>query len=116
GVRAGNAPPPRHCGPEPPVHFFNFGARSAMLRAPLNGTKISGIAIRIRRAIAAFEPNLVRPVRSRPLDEELLIEGYAAIRAGVEFDHPTLDAVRIELRIDGAIERVGEIDPLSIAA
>ena len=52
----------------------------------------------------------------RPVDEELRVEGDAAIRAGVELHHPAVDALGIELRVDGAIERVGEVDALAVAA
>src|SRR5258706_10814659 len=76
----------------------------------------SRIAIGIRRTVAAFEPHLVRPVRRRPLHEEFRIEADTAIRLGVELDHPSLDAVGIELRVDGAVQRIGEIDPPSVAA
>ena len=58
----------------------------------------------------ALQPDLMRPVRLGPGDEELFIEGDTACRIGVELRHPAFDAVRIELLIDGAIERVGEID------
>src|SRR5262249_21654565 len=102
GVKAVEGPKSRRCGQEPPVHSSTSMPGQQLPRAPLSGTKISWIAIRIRRAIAAFEPNLVRSVRSRPFDEELLIEGHAAFWIGVELDHPTLDAVGIELRINGA--------------
>src|SRR5712671_7364289 len=76
----------------------------------------SRIAIGIRRTVAAFEPYLVRPVRRRPIHEEFRIEADAAVRLGVELDHPSLDAVGIELRVDGAVQRVGEINPPSVAA
>src|SRR5262245_42306909 len=85
-------------------------------RAAANPTHRSRIAIRSHGAVAALEPHLVGAVRSQPLDEELRIEGDAAGRIGVELHHPALDAVRIELRVDGAVERVGEIDALAVAA
>jgi hypothetical protein len=50
------------------------------------------------------------------LHEEFGIEGAAAIGAGIELHHPAVDAFRIELRIDRAVERVGEIDALAVAA
>src|SRR5215470_4526324 len=58
----------------------------------------------------------MRPMRGRPFDEEALVEGDATAEIGVELHHPAVDAVRIELRIDGAVERVGEIDALAVAA
>src|SRR6266852_6605005 len=74
------------------------------------------IAIGIRRTVAAFKPHLVRPVRRRPVHEEFRIEADPAFRIGVELDHPSLDAVGIELWIDRAVQRIGEIDPSSVAA
>src|SRR5262245_36545020 len=58
----------------------------------------------------------MRAVAFRPGDEEARVEGDAAVRARVELHHPAVDAVRIELRIDRAVERVGEIDALSVPA
>src|SRR5438552_2263487 len=52
----------------------------------------SRVAIRVRRAVAALEPHLVRTMRLRPLDEELVVEGDAAGGVGVELHHPALDA------------------------
>src|SRR5258705_5499105 len=71
---------------------------SCLGRRAMNDPPISSrIAIGIRRTVAAFEPHLVRPVRCRPVDEEFRIEADAAFRIGVELDHPSLDAVGIEL-------------------
>ena len=47
----------------------------------------------------------MRPVRGRPRDEELLVEGHTAFRLGIELHHPALDAVGIELRVDGAYRK-----------
>src|SRR6266851_5969512 len=49
-----------------------------------------------------------------PIDEEFRIEGHAAAGLDIELDHPTVEPAFIKLRIDGAIKRVGEIDPASI--
>src|SRR6266478_9835364 len=76
----------------------------------------SRIAIGIRRTVAAFKAHLVRPVRCRPFHEEFRIEADAAFRIGVELDHPSLDAIGIELWVDGAVQRIGEIDPPPVAA
>src|SRR6266478_1314858 len=76
----------------------------------------SRIAIGIRRTVAAFKAHLVRPVRRWPLHEEFRIEVNAASRIRVELDHPSLDAIGIELRIDRAVQRIGEIDAPSVAA
>src|SRR5262245_4242555 len=49
------------------------------------------------------------------LNEKVLVERHAAIRTGIELDHPTTHAVGIELLIPRRIKRVGEIDSLTIA-
>src|SRR5215469_6967917 len=67
----------------------------------------SRIAIRIRRAVAALQPDLMRQVPFRPGQKELRIEGNAAVRIGVELHHPAIEPALVELRIDGAVERVG---------
>src|SRR5215467_13335377 len=76
----------------------------------------SGVAIGIGGAVAAFEPHLMRAMRGWPSHKKLGIEGDATIGAGVELHHPAVDAIRIELGIDGPIERIGEVDPLTITA
>src|SRR5215831_15912235 len=75
----------------------------------------SRIAIGIRRAVAALQPHLVRSVPFRPIDEELGIERDTSRGPGVELDHPAVDPLRIELRIDRAVERVGEINAPAVA-
>jgi hypothetical protein len=52
----------------------------------------------------------------RPLNEEFGIESDAAVLSGIELHHPAVDALRIELRVDRAIERVGELDALPVPA
>src|ERR1051325_7205452 len=74
------------------------------------------IAIGIRGAVAALQANLVRALPFRPVDEEFRIEGHAAVRLDVELHHPAIDAFRIELRIDRAVERIGEIDAPPVTA
>src|ERR1700691_5449511 len=81
-----------------------------------SGLASSRIAIGIRRAVSAFKTHLVRPVRCRPVHKEFGIESDAACRIGVELAHPSLDAIGIELWIDGAVKRVGEIDATAVAA
>src|SRR5215470_14242259 len=58
----------------------------------------------------------MRAVRGWPSHKKLGIEGDATIGAGVELHHPALDAIRIELGIDGPIEGIGEVDPLTVTA
>src|ERR1700704_4156364 len=67
------------------------------LRGAHVGAISSRIAIGVRRAVAALEAHLVWPVRRRPVHKELGIEGDAAFRIGVELDHPSCNAVGIEL-------------------
>src|SRR5262249_46589960 len=63
----------------------------------------SRIAIGIRRAVTALQPHLVRSVPFRPIDEELPVERDTSRGGGVELDHPAVDPLRIELRIDRAV-------------
>src|SRR5680860_1058729 len=76
----------------------------------------SWIAIGVGGAVAALQTHLMRAVALRPGHEEARIEFDAAIGASVELDHPALDPVGIELRIDCAIERIGKVDPLPVTA
>src|SRR5206468_2404617 len=91
------------------------GARAARWVPPRRWPGGLRIAIGVGGAIAAFEPNLVWSMRFRPLHEELLVEGDAALRLGVELHHPALNPLGVELRIDGAVERIGEVDAPAIA-
>src|SRR4029453_16508139 len=75
----------------------------------------SGIAVGIGRTVASLQTHLMRPMAFWPVDEEALVEFDPAVVSDIEFHHPAIDAVRIELRVDGAVERVGEVDPLSVA-
>src|SRR3974390_3529375 len=76
----------------------------------------SRIAVRIGEAVAALEPDLVRKPAFGPFDKELRIKRHAAVRAGVELHHPAVETALVKLRIDRAIERVGEIDAPADAA
>src|SRR6185437_2101838 len=58
----------------------------------------------------------MRAVALWPGHEEPRIELDTAIDAGVELDHPAVEALWIELRIDGAVERISEIDAPPVAA
>src|SRR5271166_6738036 len=58
----------------------------------------------------------MRALSLRPVDKEFQIESDAAARLGVELDHPAVDPVGIELRVDGAVKRIGKIDSPPIAA
>src|SRR5260221_13284211 len=76
----------------------------------------SRVAIGIRRAVASLQPDLVRPMAFRPIDEEFGIARDVSARVGVELHHPAVDAFRVKLRIDRAVERFGEINVPPVAA
>src|SRR4051812_30363194 len=78
--------------------------------------KHSREAVGIRRAVASLQPDLMREMALRPLDEEFRVEGDAALRIGIELHHPAIEAVVIDLLVDGAVERVGEVDPPPVPA
>src|SRR5262245_7749297 len=59
----------------------------------------SWIAIRIRRAVAALQVDLVRQVALWPVDEEFRVERNAAARLGVELHHPAVEAAFIKLSV-----------------
>src|SRR5262245_48567934 len=58
----------------------------------------------------------MRQVPLWPFDEELRVKSDADGLIHVELDHPAVEATLIELRINGAIERIGEVDAASIPA
>src|SRR5215475_1119802 len=70
----------------------------------------------VGRGVSALQADLMRQVVVRPLDEEVAGQLDAAARLRVHPHHPALDAVRVELRVDRSVERVGEVDPLAVAA
>src|SRR5262249_24270016 len=78
--------------------------------------RTAGVAMGAGRAVATVEPDLVRPVAVAPMDEELRIKGDAALGPHVELHHPAVDAIGIELGVDRAVKRVGEINPPAVPA
>src|ERR1700751_1374087 len=76
----------------------------------------SRIAVGIRGAVAGLQADLMRALPLRPVDKEFRIESDAAARLGVELHHPAVDTLGIKLLVDGAVKRVGEIDPPPVAA
>src|SRR5580704_6977000 len=72
-------------------------------------------AIGVRRSVATFQPHLVcaQPIE---LDEKLFIQAHPTLRVRVDLDHPTLYAIWIELLVPRRVQRVGEINALSVAA
>src|SRR5262245_46567776 len=69
----------------------------------------------IRTGVAAFEVDLVR-THAVELEESVLGDAETAGRAHVHLREPAPDAVGIELLVPRAIERVGHVEPLSVAA
>src|SRR5689334_18913341 len=57
----------------------------------------------------------MRPLPLGPIDKEFRIERHAALWLDVELHHPAVETLGVELRIDGAVERIGEIDAASVA-
>src|SRR5436190_14001873 len=52
----------------------------------------------------------------RPLDKEIAVELDAAIGLGVDLDHPAVEPLGVELRVDRAVERIGEVNAAAVAA
>src|SRR5438067_5107458 len=93
------------------------GAASATMlskSAPHESFRVR-IAIGVRRSVAPFQSKLVctHPLK---LDEELFIELHPALRIGINFHHPALYSVRIELLIPRGVQRVGEISTFAVTA
>jgi hypothetical protein len=57
----------------------------------------------------------MRQVAIGPGQEEVFVKFDPALWLGVDHDHPALDPIGIELVIDCAVERIGEVDAASIA-
>src|SRR5436190_2020904 len=55
-------------------------------------------------------------MRRRPVDEEIAVKLDAAGGIGIELHHPALETIGIKLRIDRAVERVGEIHAPAVTA
>jgi len=56
----------------------------------------------------------------RPLaferNKEVRVELHAPVDQRIHLDHPTPDALWVELRVPSAVERIAEIDALAVAA
>ena len=72
------------------------------------------IAIGIRGRVSALQAHLMREVAIRPGQEEVFIKFDSTLWLGVDLHHPALDPIGIELVIDCAVERIGEVDTVSI--
>src|SRR5215470_9234282 len=53
--------------------------------------------------------------QSVEFQKELGIDLHAALRTGIELDHPALHALGIKLFVPRSVERIGEIDAAAIA-
>src|SRR6185436_10696198 len=65
--------------------------------------------------VAALEPHLVRPHAILRFDHEARVERHPTFRVGVQLDHPAANPVRIELRVPGRVQRVGEVHAVAVA-
>src|ERR1700728_2725889 len=74
------------------------------------------IAERIRRAVTALEPDLMRAVSVWETDKVVLRQFQAAVRTSDRHDLGSGDAVGIELIVPSGIERVRPIDALAVTA
>src|SRR5687767_6703404 len=72
-------------------------------------------AVGIGARIAALQVNLVR-AHAIELDQSRTIEIDAAIRTHVDPGQPSGDPVGVELLIPRAIERIGHVKTLAVAA
>src|ERR1700730_9376368 len=93
-VDPGGLAPPRTASPS------RDSGRGTRRAAPARSTArwSSWIAERVRGGVAAFQPDLVRPLALES-DEEIRIHGDPTLLVGVDLHHPTLDPVGIELWI-----------------
>src|SRR6266403_2729335 len=74
------------------------------------------VAERIRRAIAALEPDLMRPVSVREAHPVVLCQLEAAARVRIGHDLRPRHSVGIELVVPRRVERVGPVDTLAVTA
>src|SRR3954451_7614109 len=74
------------------------------------------VAERIGRAVAAFEPNLMRAVSLREAHPIILGEFHAAVRTSVGHDLRARDAGGIELLVPCRVQRVRPVDAFAVTA
>src|SRR5258708_18708143 len=75
----------------------------------------SRITERVGGGISALEPDLVRPF-ALEWDEEVGSDRKPAVRINVHLRDPSANSLRIELRVDGGIERVCHVNAAAVAA
>src|SRR5262245_24248979 len=88
---------------------------SSMMSSSRLASCTSREAVRIGAGIAALQVDLVR-AHAVEFQKSGAIEFDTAGRAGVDFGQPSLDAVGIELLVPRPIQRVGDVEALSVAA
>ena len=74
----------------------------------------SGVAIGVRRSVAAFQPHLVRTHAVR-LDKELRVELHP-LAIYTDLGHPPAHAVGIKLGVPRRVQAIGEVNALAITA
>src|SRR5262249_12603172 len=74
------------------------------------------IAERVSRAVAALEPDLMRPVSVREIHPKVFGERKSAAGIRVGHDFNPGHAVRVELVVPRRVKRVRPINPLAITA
>src|SRR5262249_30014289 len=74
------------------------------------------VAERIRRAIAPFKPDLMRPVSVREVREKVPCQLETAACVHIGHDFSARYASGIELIVPCRVERVGPVDPLAVTA
>src|SRR5581483_1151645 len=72
-------------------------------------------AVRIGAGVAALEVDLVR-THSVELRETRRIDDEAAAGTRIELCQPSVDSIGIELVVPRAVQRVGDVDALAVAA
>src|SRR3954467_10269098 len=78
--------------------------------------RLRRIAERIRRAVTALEPDLMRSVAVRELDKEVLIEAQPAVLSRIGLDHGRRNAGLIELVVPRGIQGVRPMSSPAVAA
>src|SRR5580692_2329841 len=91
-------------------------SRARQVSNPLRSNSYRWIAERIRRAVAAFKPDLMSPVSVREAHPVILCQLEAAVRVRIGHDLSAWYAVGIELVVPRRIEGVGPVDSLAVTA
>src|SRR5688572_15848997 len=93
--------------------------RTWPLRRETSAPARSAVAIGVRGGVPTLQAYLVRspPAEVLAVWEEAVVDAEPAGRGiGVDLRHPGADAVREELVVPGAVQRVGDVDAPAVAA